>query len=281
MTAKVVHLNGSFVAEADAKVSLFDAGYLLGVGVFATLRGDDGVCFRPEAHLAALADGAASFGLAAPDIPALVATADEVARRVGGIARVRVTVSETATSVIGERMAPPTASEHANGVTLATIGRRRAGEGTPKTTSYGPQVVARAEATRRGAAEGLQLSNDGSVAGGTMANLFVRSGRVLATPWLTSGCRAGVTRAAILELAPGLGLSVEERRILPEELLHADEVFLTSTRVECLPVSAIDARPIACGEATAALREALRALVARERAARTLGSPAFGGRLPR
>ena len=269
MTAKVVHLNGSFVEEADAKVSLFDTGYLLGVGVFATLRGDDGVCFRPEAHLASLADGAASFGLAAPDIPGLVAIADEVARRIGGLARIRVTVSDTATSVFGERMTPPTADEHAGGVALVTVNARRSGEGTPKTTSYGSQVVARAEAARRGASEGVQLSKDGTVCGGTMANLFLRSGRVLATPSLASGCRAGVTRAVILEIAPSLGLHVEERRVLPEELFHADELFLTSTRVDCLAVRSVDERAVSRGEKTAALRDALLATIVLERTARS------------
>lgn len=270
MLAKVVHLNGRFVAPAEATVSLLDPGYLLGVGVFATMRADDGVCFRPEAHLALLGHGAAALGLPVPD--GLVAIADEVGRLVGGFARVRVTISATATSMIGEPMVPPTAEDRARGVAILSIGPRRAAdEGAFKSTSYARQVMARADATRRGAAEGLQLASDGAVSGATMANLFLRTGRILSTPSLASGCRPGVTRAAVMELAPYFGLRVEERRIEPAELRTAEEVFLTSTRIGCLPVRSIDDAPVASGGTTSALHDALEELVARERAVRARG----------
>lgn len=268
MPAKVVHLNGRLVEPAEATVSLLDPGYLLGVGVFATMRADDGVCFRPEAHLALLGRGASALDLPVPDD--LVSTADEVARLVGGRARVRVTISATACSVIGEEMTVPSAEERTRGVAIVSIDPRRgADEGAFKSTSYVRQVMARADATRRGAAEGLQLASDGAVSGATMANVFLRSGHVLATPSLASGCRPGVTRAAVMELAPYFGLRVEERRIERAELSAADEVFLTSTRIGCLPVCSLDDEPVGTGEMAAALHEALEALIVRERAVRS------------
>lgn len=268
MLAKVVHLNGRFVTPEEATVSLLDPGYLLGIGVFATMRADDGVCFRPEAHLALLGHGAAALDLPVPHD--VVAIADEVGRLVGGLARVRVTISATACSVIGEPMVPPTVEDRARGVAIVSIGPRRAAdEGAFKSTSYARQVMARADATRRGAAEGLQLASDGAVSGATMANVFLRTGRVLATPSLASGCRPGVTRAAVMELAPYFGLRVEERRIEPAELRAAEEVFLTSSRIGCLAVQTLDDAPVASGAMTAALHDALEALVARERAVRS------------
>lgn len=270
MPAKVVHLNGRLVEPAKAMVSLLDPGYLLGVGVFATMRADDGVCFRPEAHLALLGQGASALDLPVPDD--LVRIADEVARLVGGLARVRVTLSATACSVIGEEMQVPPADDRARGVAIVSIGPRRAAdEGAFKSTSYARQVMARADATRRGAAEGLQLASDGAVSGATMANVFVRTGRVLATPSLASGCRPGITRAAVMELAPYFGLGVEERRIERAELLGSDEVFLTSTRVGCLPVRSLDDEPVGTGEMASALHDALEALIARERVVRCRG----------
>lgn len=271
-------MGGRFVAPADAVVSLLDRGYLLGDGVFATMRGYDGACFRAGRHLAALARGAALFGIPLPvPVAELAALADDAARRTGASdAYVRVTLTRGAPdgpptlSVVARAMDVPSADAFARGVAAITVSPRRIPpaclDGSVKSTSYGPQVLARREVERRGAAEGIQLAVDGALASGTMSNLFVVRGDTLLTPSLESGCRAGVTREAVLELAPRLFRRVSAERLAPSVLDDADEAFFTSTRVECLPIASVDAKPVGQGrfDRTRALRDALVALIRAE-----------------
>lgn len=280
-----VYFEGRFVPADEARVSITDPGYLLGEGVFATMRGYDGVCFRAERHLKTLARGAELFGLALPvGIDRLIAVADEAASRTRvRDAYVRVTLTRGAgearpvLSVLSRPLTVPSAEDYARGVSAAIVTRRRVPpecmDGTVKTTSYAPQVLAKREALSRGVGEGegIMLATDGSLACGTMANLFLVSGSALLTPSLASGCRAGITREAILELAPRVGLTVHERLLPPAALFDADEAFFTSSRVECLPIATVDGRAIGepHGEAprdsrATLLRSALRALVADE-----------------
>ena len=288
----VIHIGGRFVAPGadldERVVSLLDHGYLLGDGVFATMRGYRGVCFRAERHLRDLRRGAELFGIELPTTPsALVEVANESARRTGAEdAYVRVTLTRgrpggpPTLSVIARRMELPSDADYANGVSVVTVGPRRIPpaclDGSVKTTSYGVQVLARREAEAKKAREGIMLAIDGTLACGTMANLFVVVGDTLLTPSLESGCRAGITRGAVLELASSQFAHVREERLSTSVLEHADEVFLTSTRIECLPVADVDGQPVGRGRATAngrrfartqALREAFTALVAAETAA--------------
>lgn len=284
----VIHLGGRFVAPEEAVVPLLDRGYLLGDGVFATMRGYDGACFRSGAHLDQLARGACLFGI---DLPASLAEiaelADEAARRTHARASyVRVTLTHGVEdgppnlSILARPMDVPAEADYARGVaTIAVTSRRIPGsciDGTIKTTSYAAQLLARRQASLAGAGEGIMLAVDGSLACGTMANLFVVRGRDLFTPSLESGCRAGITRAAILEIAPRIGFSVHEERLDPSRLFEGDEAFFTSTRVECLPIASVDGTRIGNGEFhhARALRAALGALIQEETASRrtTFGS---------
>ncbi len=284
----VIHIGGTFVApdagHREMAVSLLDHGYLLGDGVFATMRGYRGVCFRAERHMQELRRGAELFGIELPAPPStLVEIANESARRTGAEdAYVRVTLTRgppggrPTLSVIARRMELPSSADYANGVAVVTVGPRRIPpaclDGSVKTTSYGVQVLARREARAKEASEGIMLAVDGALACATMANLFVVVGDTLLTPSLESGCRAGVTRGAVLELASSQFAHVREERLAPSILEEADEVFLTSTRIECLPVANVDGRPIGRTDSgrftrTHALHEAFSALVAAEIAA--------------
>jgi branched-chain amino acid aminotransferase len=277
---------GRFVADEEAYVSLLDRGYLLGDGVFATMRGYDGACFRPDAHLAQLARGAELFGIELPrPLADIAGLADEAARRTGTVnAYVRVTLTHgppsgaPTLSLLAREMDLPGADDYARGVDAVTVTPRRIPpaciDGTIKTTSYAVQVIARREVAARGAAEGIQLAVDGSLACGTMSSLFVVVGDQLLTPSLESGCRAGITRGAILELAPRVDLTPTEARLDPSVLTEADEAFFTSTRIECLPIASVDGHAIGMrrdGEKyprARSLRAALVALIQQETAER-------------
>jgi branched-chain amino acid aminotransferase len=263
---RVVFLGGSFVDAAEARVALLDRGYLVGEGAFATMRAYRGRCFRAARHLAQLARAAAAFGL---DVPADVAgRADEAAARAGGDARVRVTVSETAFSIVAEPIQLPSESEYMHGVACITASRRRippACAAADKTLSYAPQMLAQREARAAGAFEAIQLALDGTIACGSVSNLFLVLGDELATPPLDTGCRPGITREAVLDLAPQIGLRPCERHLSLDEL-RASEAFLTSSRIELLPIASLDGTPIRRDEFvhTHALHHAFRELVARE-----------------
>lgn len=277
----VTYIGGRFVAPQDATVSLLDHGYLLGDGVFSTMRGYSGVCFRAERHLADLQRSAALFGIDLPSPPhAIAEVADEAARRTGAAnAYVRVTLTRGAPgaqatlSVIARAMEVPTEEDYTRGASVVTVRPRRIPpsclDGSVKSTSYAAQVLARREAQAKEASEGLMLAVDGALACGATSNLFIVTGDTLRTPSLESGCRAGVTRGAILELAPRLFAHVREERLEPSILAEADEAFFTSTRVECLPIAGVDGRPIGrrasvSFEHTRALRDAFVSLVGEE-----------------
>jgi len=268
-------------------VSVLDQGYLLGDGVFATMRGYRGVCFRAERHLAELQRAAELFGIELPSPPQEIAMlANEAARRTGSEnAYVRVTLTRGAAgngptlSLIARPMDVPGDADYANGVAVVSVRPRRIPpaclDGSIKTTSYAVQVLARREVTTKSAAEGIMYAIDGALACGTMANLFVVVGDTLLTPSLDSGCRAGITRSVILELASRFFERVREERLEPSILDTADEAFLTSTRVECLPIATVDGTPVGRAhgrtstsverfERTHALRQAFAELVRRE-----------------
>lgn len=261
----VVFLGERFVDEEDAHVSLFDRGYLVGEGAFATMRAYRGRCFRAERHLAQLARAAEAFGLRVP-AEALARANEAAARASVEDARVRVTVSDTAFSIVAEPLVAPSEGDYAGGVAVVTVEARRVPpacfDGAMKSLSYAPSMLAQREARARGAAEGAQLTLDGALACGAVSNLFVVRGDELATPSLDSGCRPGVTREAILELAPHVGLRPVERRVAPDE--DIDEAFLTSSRIEVLPIATLDGRRLGGAARAHALRVAFRELVARE-----------------
>lgn len=249
-----VHLHGALVDEADARISPFDRGLLLGDAVFETMRAYGGRCFALDEHLARLATSCATTRLPMPDdLPRRI---DEVLRANAlAEAAVRVTLTRgpggrgasprgagpptvlvTATAV----HVPPEVYER--GVRLVTARWPRLASPHPamKSTNYVANVVARIEAEEEGADDALFLDVEGFVVEATQANLFAVFGDRLATPALSSGCLPGVTRARLLALASKAGLRPEERPLAREELAEADEVFLSASVTEVAPVVALD-----------------------------------------
>jgi branched-chain amino acid aminotransferase len=238
----VVWYGGRFVDPSEATVSVLDRGWLLGDGVFATMRGYDGRCFGVARHLASLEKGAGALGLEIPgSLPALTEIADEAARRTEAKnAYVRITVSRGASAVIARPLEVPSEEEYANGIETMVVGPRRIPpecvDPAFKTTSYAPQIVAWREIEAAAVREGIQLAIDGTIACGTTSNFFLVMDGVLVTPPTSTGCRPGVTRRTVLEIADALGIHVLEERIPLASLDRAEEAFFTSSRIELLPI---------------------------------------------
>ena len=147
------------------------------------------------------------------------------------------------------------------GVDVASRARSPWLLGGVKSTSYAVNIAARSEALRRGADDALLLAADGTVLEGATSNVWWRSGGTLRTPGLDLGILAGVTRTHLLTEAAGLGYAVEEGSWPLAELLAADEVLLSSSLREVVPVVAVDERPIGAGvpgPAASAMQAALR-----------------------
>lgn len=287
---QVVYLGDRFLEPGEEpRVSLFDRGYLLGDSVFETLRAYKGVPFRLDQHLHRLQYSARVLGIVLPlglgELRSLVLEA--VRRAELDDAYVRVTVSrgegppgvspsqcgQPLLSVIARPLQPYPAEAYARGIRSAVVRARRIPDvcidSRAKCGNYLPSILGRRELDEQGMIEGVQLAVEGHVCGGTVSNLFVIEGRRLRTPDLASGCLPGITRAVLLELAPGLGLQPVEERLQVEDLTRADEMFFASTLMECLPVASLGEHTFGAvpGPHTLALHGALRSLIERETAA--------------
>ena len=273
--AGCVCVDGVYSAPEEAKVSALDAGFLFGDGVFETLRSYGGRPFRLEAHLARLALAARALRF---NLPAcLEAEALQTLARAGlADARVRITLSrgfalhglepEVArrpTRVVSAlplgKPSPP------GGVSAIFLWRRgeqdRPGPGV-KSTSYQRAVLARLELADRRAEEGLYLTQNDEVAEGVSSNLFALiDGRLWTPP--VDVCLAGITRQEVLALARAEGLPVLEAPLPMAALQRAEEVFLTSSVAEVVPVVKLEGSKVHRGEVgpwTSLLRERYRQL---------------------
>jgi len=113
---------------------------------------------------------------------------------------------------------------------------------------YATNILAKMEANRQGAGEGLMLNAQGFVAECTGDNLFLVHNRVIRTPHPSSGILKGVTRDTVIELAQGAGYEVREEMLTPFDIHSADEAFLTGTAAEVIPMVSLDTQPIGCGK---------------------------------
>ena len=271
-------VNGTVDDVDRLRISPLDHGLLVGDGVFETLRVYGGVPFAWRRHHQRLVASASGIGLAVPGSDELRAAADAVLT-VNGLhaARLRITVTGGESSLGSERgTAEPTvivaASEltpRAAAAAVVTVPWARNDRGAiagMKTISYAENVRALAYAHEHGAGEAVFPNTRGDLCEATGSNVFLVFQDVLHTPPGDAGCLLGVTRALVLELAPTLGLTVDERPLPLDAVRDADEAFLTSTTREVQPIAAVgeSALPAVPGPVTSALAAAFTDLVARD-----------------
>ncbi len=276
----VVNLDGALVPPSEARVSVFDRGFLYGDSVYEVIRSYGGRPFELEAHLARLRHSAERIALTpkwdaarcaaeilrtleaarggdAPDPAAAPWNVGEryvrlvLTRGAGEIGLDPALAVDPVALVVVQPLQGPPARAYAEGVAAAFVGVRRASpaaiDPTAKTGAHLPNVLAVREARQRGAYEALLLDERGAVTEGSSSNVFaVRGGRV-ATPPLGAGILEGVTRGVVLRLAREVGVPAEEAPLRPEDLEAADEVFITSTAREIVPVTRLGDRAVGAG----------------------------------
>jgi 4-amino-4-deoxychorismate lyase len=251
-----------------------DEALLRGRAAFETLRVYGGRPFRLEAHLDRLTASAASIGLPAVErrrLQVLVGLVLPKAEHGNATLRLVWTAGPTgglpsALAMLSEIPDWIESARERGGTAVSLLGVRAAAPWLlpgVKSTSYAVNMAAEAEARRRGADEALFVDADGTVLEGTVTNVWWRNGDVLFTPSLDLGILAGVTRATLMELAPGCGYRIEEGAFRLEQLLAAEEAFTSSSVREVMPLTAIDGRALGRGPAADELQAALRELAAK------------------
>jgi len=259
----IVYLNGLLLPEEEARISPRDRGLLLGDSIFETMPVYSGRVFLLDRHLARLADSAAAVLLNLPcsseDLVRAVTDTIEANGVAMGSVRLTVTrgvgpagidpLAETTPTVLVMTAAPrDLAPLKAAGVDVVISDVvRNLPAAVPcfaKTGNMLNNILGRAAASRAGAFEAVMLNTDGTVAEGTVSNVFAVIGGIVHTPPADGRILPGVTRGAVLEILSELNVAAVEQPFGMPELLSAEEIWLTNSLIEVLPVRSCAGRPL-------------------------------------
>ncbi len=264
----VVYLDGQFVPQSKAALSVFDHGLLYGDGVFEGIRSYGGCVFKLDGHIERLYASAHSLMLEIPlsrrEMKAAVI--ETLKRNSLKDAYIRLVVTRGVGDMgLDPRKCPkPTVFIIAGGITLCskaalekglrvmiTWVRRDPVDGTSheiKSLNYLNSILAKLEANTYGVDEAIFLTPQGFICEGTAENIFVVKGKEVSTPPASTGALPGITKAAVMEAARKMGYGAVERLITPHEVFNADEVFFTGTAAEIMPVTEANGRKIGDGK---------------------------------
>jgi branched-chain amino acid aminotransferase len=263
---KILYINGKYVQDKDARISVFDRGLLYGDGVFETMRAYGGVVFKLDEHLERLYRSLKALAIGIPVARArmkrIVCRILERNRLQDASVKIIVTGgragglllpsgrTKASTIVYASLYAPYPKRAYEKGYRLCMSGRkldetsRIAGH---KTLNYLSNVLWRREAAQRGFDDVILVNKKGLVSEASSSNVFlVKQGRLL-TPSLTSGCLPGITRKTVIGIARLLGHSVAEGNMKVKSIYSAGEVFLTNSLAEIIPVVRIGQKKIGNG----------------------------------
>ena len=285
--SRKIWLDGSIVDESEAKISVFDHGILYGDGIFEGIRFYEGRVFRLTEHIERLFLSAKAILLKLPWTVEEVCeyTLDTIranglrdgyirlviTRGVGDLGLNPYLCDVPSMFIIASGITLYPDELYENGLEVVTCSTRRP---TPaslspqvKSLNYLNNVMAKVEALKAGAKEGLMLNEQGYVAECTGDNVFiVKKGEVI-TPPVSDGSLDGITRQVIFDLCGELGISIREASLTRYDIYTADESFLTGTAAETIPMVILDEREIGNGkpgELSLKLIEAFRKLVRSE-----------------
>lgn len=276
---RIASIDGHIVAPEDAKVSVYDRGFLYGDSVFETVRTYGGHPFALDEHMRRLERSAERVGIPMPiDREAFAAEVERAIAAAGNpesYARATLTRGGGPLGLDPSQAVAPLrvilveplkllpAEMYRDGVAVITYRTERAGDAAhgAKVGNYLASVLALKAARAANAHEALIVDTHGRVLEGTTSNLFLIKGDALITPPEEAGILPGITRAHVLDLAAGVGLHVDLRTLVPADVTSADEVFISSSLREILPVVRVDGVTIgdgAPGPKTRALHAAFR-----------------------
>lgn len=263
-----IYLNGKLVSKEEATVSVMDHGFLYGDGTFEGIRVYGGNIYRLKEHIQRLYESAKTLeldlGLSFDEM--CQAVVDTVAANGKRDVYIRLVASrgpgdlgidpakcdKVTLVIIVDDIALYPKEFYDNGISLITASTRRVPidciDPRIKSLNYLNNILAKIEAKKAGVPEAIMLNHAGCVAECTADNIFMVKDGVVKTPDLLQGALGGITRASVMELAEKRGMKVEERALALHDFYNADEVFLTGTGAEIVPVVDIDKRTIGTGK---------------------------------
>ncbi len=263
-----IYIDGQFFNKEDAKISVFDHTLLYGDGVFEGIRVYDGCIFRLGQHLRRLYASARYIML---DVPLSIdeltaATAETVRRNAIRDGYIRLVVTRGAGTlglapwlcprpsiiIIADSIKLYPQEDYDHGIKLVTVptmrNRNESLNARVKSCNYLNNILAKIEAHNAGCKEALMLDHNGYVVECTGDNIFVIKDGRIRTPPVYLGALQGITRDCVIEIARDKGIPLTEEPFTRFDVFDADEVFLTGTAAEVIPVVEVDKRPIGDGK---------------------------------
>lgn len=262
-----VFLNDSLVDQADAKISVFDHGLLYGDGIFEGIRLYKSCIYKLDEHLDRLDKSARAILLKLPKTLDAIAQATVdtclannlvdgyirilVTRGVGTLGLSHKNCKEAQLVVIADKIALYPEEYYQKGLKIITSPTRRINPAAlppmVKSLNYLNNIMAKADAMQSGCLEAIMLNDQGYVAECTGDNIFIRHGKRWYTPPTSAGALKGITRGAVMDLMAENGLECVESNLTRYDIWTADEMFLTGTAAELIPVVDVDGRVIGAG----------------------------------
>ena len=263
-----IYINGTLLPKDEAKISVYDHGLLYGDGVFEGIRVYGGNVFLLAEHVERLYESAKFIRLKIPlsqqEMTDAVNNTVKANQIEDGYVRLVVTrgagtlgldirkTSDPQVIIIADTITLYPKEIYEEGMKLVTAStiRNHPQALSPKIKSlnYLNNILAKIEGTDTGAVEALMLNHKGKVAECTGDNIFIVKNGAIKTPSPDSGILEGITRNAVIRLARGVGLSVEETTLTRHDIYVADECFLTGTAAEVIAVVSLDGRTIGDGK---------------------------------
>ena len=260
----IVFLNGEYLPAEQARVSVDDRGYLFADGVYEVVRVYGGRPFRMDAHLDRLAHGLDDLEIELPSLDQIDDIAEELLERNGlraGDAKIYLQVTrgaaprahafpkdcEPSVYVAASALTPHPARFFAEGVDAITVSDTRWARCDIKSIALLPNVLANQRAHAAGAFEALFV-RDGIVLEGSHSNLWGVYDGTLVTYPASNHILAGITRDEVFDIADEAEMAAGEGLIPEERLLEADELFLSGTTTEIMPIVRVDGVAIGSGK---------------------------------
>jgi branched-chain amino acid aminotransferase len=264
MHRPIVYINGLFWTIDNAKISVLDRGFNYGDGLFETMRSYSGKVYRLECHLDRLFQSARSIFIDLPmtknEIRSAINVSIELNKLSNAIVRLTLTRGQQESGINIDYSAPPTvviiarpAKVFKNNVFKKGVGiklYKNSGiriQGIPnqiKSCNYLSNILLREKAIKEGCFETILLNHDNNVTEGTFSNIFIIKNKELLTPRLNEFILNGITRQAILDICKKNNIPYKEDTIIEKNLYEADEIFLTNSGIEILPVAHINHRKL-------------------------------------
>jgi len=256
--AQKVFLNKEIIDSSQASVSCSDGGFLYGAGLFETMRASNGVVFALDSHLDRLFTSAEKLRINLRRDKKFIADAIYQTLNANELKEARIRLTATSGAINAEQPEPTLLVTAVNfeaypkeyydkGIMVVLNSYRQNPADVlsgHKTTSYFSRISALGIAHQRRAAEAIWFTVDGRLAEGCVSNVFIVKDSVLYTPSVKAGILPGIARKTVLELASKNSIKAEEAELTIDDLLVADEVFITNVIMQVLPVIAIESHNV-------------------------------------